>query len=338
MLKNWFIRLLISNIIVVLLIFFVGFNNYDKISRYFHGKNILNSNQIAWGVGWENNQSQYGGSEFRFSFANSRKLSFSASSPNDEHGQGVNIYVDDKLYTLETPNIDEKELSIRVEKAKSYKVRVRHFCAGSHSPCDVSIKSVYINHSGKLLNPPSLPQKTLAILGDSITVDSGRWNFSYLMSDKLDYQLHNAGVFNSAVSHLQTPHYDWALDRYEKDIIYYKPNLVIVFLGTNDLGKDVPLKEFQKNYQKLLKGIKTGLPDSVIVTLGILRRKDFGEEKIKQYSDIIRTISESMDVSFVDTYDWLILDDLKDVVHPSLVSQKKLSNKLYESLSSLVSK
>jgi len=336
MFKGSIIKVLISNIVFLLLIFFLVSNNYERLSEYYQGNNILESNEIAWGLDWENYQSFYGGSEFKFSFTNSRKLSFAVSSPNEEYGQGINIYVNDRLYTLETPNIDEKELSIRVEKGSTHLVRVRHFCSGSYSPCDLSIKYILIDRPGKLLSPPTLPSKTMAILGDSIAVGWGRFNFSYPASDKLGYQLHNAGIFGSTLS--QIPNFDWALDRYKKDIIDYQPDLVVVFLGTNDLGHKISLETFEKNYQELIKGIKTGLPNSLIVTLGILPRKDFGKKKVEQYTKIIKAVSESMDVSFIDTYDWLTINDLMDNVHPSLLSQQKLASKFYESISSLVGK
>lgn len=298
-------------------------------------KNIMSGREIAWGTGWENYRSQYGGNEFRFLFTRSKRLIFTASNPNNENGQGIVIEVDDKMYTLETPHIDTKELFIPIDDTPAFHhVRVRHFCSGSYSPCDLTITSIRIDPFGILFFSPLLPPRTMAILGDSITVGWGRFNFSFSTSDKLGYQLHNAGIFASTVSKI--PNHDGVLDRYKKDIVSYRQDLVIIFMGTNDLGNQIPLEIFQRDYQELIGGIKKGLPDATIITLGILQRKDFTKENIEKYTNVIKTVSESMGVSFIDTYDWLTPDDFADNVHPSLASQDKLASKFYESVSAVI--
>lgn len=285
--------------------------------------NIVDNKNISWGKGWDHYRSMYGGSEFRFTILDSQEISFRVGSPNQDNDQGIQIKIDDKIYLLQTPDIDDKLLTISVPKG-IHSVRVMHFCAGSLSPCEITIKSISINSGGKVLSKPSLPVKSLAILGDSIAVGWGIHNFSYLLLKNLDYQFRDAGIFGSTVSIV--PGVDSSLLRYKKDIVYYRPDIVFVFLGTNDLGHKISLNEFKKNYANLIKGIKDGLPNAKIVTIGLLRRRDIEESMVKKYSAVIKDVSILMGVEFVDSYEWLDEFDFADAIHPSINSQFKLAD------------
>ncbi len=341
MTKRPILILLISNIVLGLLVYFYMQNKYNNVLSYFTGKNILTDSKIAWGSGWDNLLSRYGGSEFRFIMADSSKISFKVTSPNKEQaqGQGIEIFVDGKVYIHELPNLDERELTIFLEnKTVPHTVRVRHFCSGSYSPCEVTIKSIITDTSSTLFIPPKIPQKKMAILGDSISVGWGRSNFTFIVADRLEYQLHNAGVFGSSVSKINKDKVDWVIDRYRKDIIEYKPDLVIIFLGTNDAGNNIPLDNFKSDYQELLTNIKKELPETKIITLGILFRRYPPKNKIVPYTKIIKSISDSLGVSFIDPYDWLKEDGLMDDVHPNHIAQTTLANRLSAELLAVLEK
>jgi len=104
--------------------------------------NIIGSTHISWGKAWSGRRSTYGGSEFRFTIQNSKRISIRASSPNNEPGLGIEMDIDGKKFTLATPNLEQQELSINFEKSTvslRHFIRVRHYCSGSYSPCDITI-------------------------------------------------------------------------------------------------------------------------------------------------------------------------------------------------------
>ncbi len=337
--KRFLLKIIISNIVIGFMVYVIVQNRYSKMLNDYQGKNILNDPQVAWGAGWEDYQSRYGGSEFRFILVDSSKISFKISSLNKEQGQGqgIEIFIDGTVYIHELPNLDEKELTVYLSnKTLPHTIRVRHFCSGSYSPCEITLKSMVVDKSATLFTPPKIPQKKMAVLGDSISVGWGRGNFFFIVADRLGYQLHNASIFESTVSRKSNA--DWVIARYKKDIVDYKPDVVVSFLGTNDVSQNVPLEKFENDYSELVKGIKSALPDSVIVNLGILRRKDIEKKKIEQYTKVIKKVSALNNVLFLDTYDWLNENDLMDVVHPNHVSQITLANKLNTELSSILKK
>ena len=147
-------------------------------------------------------------------------------------------------------------------------------------------------------------------------------------------RLHNAGIFGSLVS--SDPVWDSAMDRYREDVIKYAPSVVVVFLGTNDLGHEIPLETFRKNYSSMLSDMKKNLPNSTIVAVGLLRRQDFSFGQIRMYSDVIAKVAKDNSVHYIDPYYWLDLSDFQDVVHPSVASQRKLTDKLYEVISAAI--
>lgn len=281
--------------------------------------------------------SKFGGSQMSFMVTNTDFISINANSPNTEvDALGIDIVVDGKTHSMVTP-LHDTRVTIPIDSAfrsSTHKVTIEHYCASTLSICEVGIDKILVSSDAKIFRPSTALPKTLAIIGDSITSSFGKNNYSYALADKLDMRLHNAGIFGSLVSN--DPVWDSALDRYEGDIIKYKPDVVIVFLGTNDLGHLIPLDIFQKNYSNMLSTMKAQMPASKIIALGLLRRQDFPTVQIRQYGRVIEEVARQHNVPYVDPFNWLDVSDYQDVVHPSKESQQKLSDKLYAAISQVL--
>ena len=283
--------------------------------------------------------SQYGGSEMRFMVTETDSLTIEVSSPNMElDAQGVDVIVDGKTYTMSTP-LHNTRLTIPLgtpTQNGNHDVLIRHFCASTMSVCETSITKILTSRQARVFRPNVALSKTIAIIGDSITSSFGKNNYSYTLAERLGKRLHNAGIFGSLLS--SDPVWDSALDRYKKDIIEFAPDTVIIFLGTNDLGHLIPIETFKANYSTMLGEMKKSLPQATIVAVGLLRRQDFPEGTIRLYSRAIEEVARTNSVPYIDPFYFLELSDFQDVVHPSVASQKKLSDKLYTAISQIVAR
>jgi len=167
----------------------------------------------------------------------------------------------------------------------------------------------------------------LGVFGDSISVIYGGLNYTQLLSEWVGYDLHNSSILGSTVS--VVPMRDSALSRYRSALSAHNPNVIIVFLGTNDLSYSVPIGTFSENYTALISGIKKYAPQSKIVTVGLLKRNDMDRGRITLYSDAIRKVARESGAVFLDPYHWLSYGDIPDGIHPSIESQSVLADRLY---------
>lgn len=87
-----------------IIIFFALFSYFSYNRIFIKDKNVANNQVIHRGKGWLNNTSNYSGSEMSFSIANSDSISFQYST-DSKADQGVEIVINDEIYTLHSPNI-----------------------------------------------------------------------------------------------------------------------------------------------------------------------------------------------------------------------------------------
>ncbi len=353
----------LSLLLILIVFFYIKITKRFKLGKKFHliilliilsvlfllkpkdnSKNILSNKSIWFSKDWkvlknpfvkgEMILSRYGGDETRFNIANTKSISFKVTSSNDyNNAQGMKVSVDGKNYELTTPNIDKKKLRVILDNSNSSKkhsVIIMHWCGGSYSACDLALRKIDVDNKAVITPSGSVPKKTLAILGDSISVSWGDSNFTYLLADKLGYQLHNAGFFGMSVS--EVPGWQSGLRQYYDDIVLFKPDVILVYLGTNDLGHKVPIGMFRNDYEKLIRGIKDGSLTSKIILVGLLRRGDYSSNQVLAYSDIIQKIAEDNKLVYLNPYTWLDETDLKDGLHPALGSQAKFADEFYKNL------
>ncbi len=274
--------------------------------------------------------SRFGGSEVSFRLKNATVLHVEADGINtvpDE--QMLELYVGDVVYTLASP-FSAKHLDIPVQSKEPVPVTARVICSSAMVPCDVRIRRLSADTGSIVMPPESQEKPVMAILGDSLTSSFGPKNYSYQLAGQLGYRVHNAGIFGSSVS--QAAGWDSGVLRVSTDISVFKPDIAIIFMGTNDLAHTVPLDVFRSNYAALLSRIQEESPATRIIAVGLLRRKDFAEQEVRSYSNVIRREAQARNIAYIDPYAWLDYSDFQDVVHPSPESQDKLADKMYQAL------
>lgn len=325
-LKHLYFRrgIIFLSILALILSYILLFN--DK------SKNVANSGSINRGVGWINNQSNYSGSEFSFIINNSQEIAFEFDT-NSKADQGAEILVDEKVYSISSPNLETQRLSIAVDKKKPHTVTVRHFCSFFYNPCQITIKGIYVERSADITSYRK-HDKTLSILGDSISTIYGKNNYTHLLAEDLGYELHNASIIESTVSEVSGA--DNAIKRYKKDLMSFKSDVIIIFLGTNDTTRNVELDTFEKDYSKIVSDVKKFNPDGKIFLVGILQRNDINKNVLQNYNNVIKILAEKNNLYFIDPFSWLEENDFSDDVHPSLESQKKLAQHFQDVLSSIL--
>jgi lysophospholipase L1-like esterase len=291
--------------------------------------NVLNDKSINFGEGWENSQSLYAGSELNFIFINSKEITFELDTKS-KADQGVEIFVDDKVYTLSSPNIESQKLSIKVDKNKPHTITMRHFCSYLYNPCQVALKAIFLD-KGARLSPYQLHHKILSVFGDSISTMYEKNNYTQILAQDLGYELHNASIMGSTISRVKGA--DSASLRYRKDLMSFRSDIIILFLGTNDAGAQVSLDTFDKDYSKIIFDVKKYNPKGKIFLVGLLPRKDIDDNILENYNEIIKKIAESYQLTYVDSSSWLTENDFSDAIHPSLEGQKKIAERLKAVLS-----
>lgn len=189
----------------------------------------------------------------------------------------------------------------------------------------------------------------VACVGDSITFGSTIMNKeenSYpVLLDKMlgeDYQVQNFGMsgrtmlFNPAEAYIKTQHY--------KDMLEFKPDVVLICLGTNDSKityRDIA-SEYEADYNSMIDSISTALPDSRI----ILMTPPKAHNDITKFKIDAKYITESIVPSvekvafdnnleiidlhpiFADYVDYL----MPDKVHPSAMGAALMVNRIHDYL------
>ncbi|MDO6438949.1 SGNH/GDSL hydrolase family protein [Cyclobacterium sp. 1_MG-2023] len=151
-------------------------------------------------------------------------------------------------------------------------------------------------------------EKGLTILfqGDSIT-DGARtrnkdWNhimghgYAYLISSRLwfdypkeDLMFYNRGISGNKVKDL--------LDRWQKDTIDLKPDVLSILIGVNDVSRiianEYTLEEWQEKYKKLLHKTKAELPNtSIYLCEPFLLIDDWPKEKKQQWEEVMKVMQK----------------------------------------------
>ena len=76
------------------------------------------------------------------------------------------------------------------------------------------------------------------------------------------------------------------------------PNLIIVFMGINDLGRGVPAPRFAEDYQKTLTTIKSRYPNASVCCVNLPDRDPSVKKQTELFNDIIQEAVNNMGGSF----------------------------------------
>jgi lysophospholipase L1-like esterase len=343
--KKIFIILAISSLIGFIIFLFIKVYKKTNDEIKITDSDFIQHKNIYWGYGWKKKtddkkkfiySGSLPGSEFGFSFKDSDKISFSISSQVTAPLIGLEGWIDNNYFVFSYPSFKTPDTTLFIKKEdanKKHQIKARLFCyVIPYQPCDLLIKSIVLRSQAKILKEKTDRFSKIAILGDSISAVLGNENYTYKLAGLLNAHITNSSYDGSMVTNEQNDFPIPALARIENDIVPVKPNIILIFLGTNDLGKGVSLQNFKISYDKIIQTIRQKLPNVTIITVGLLPRMDIKSEKIMTYSSIIENISRQNNLLFINPILWLSEKDFSDGLHPNLSAQQKLAGRFYEIL------
>jgi beta-glucosidase len=162
----------------------------------------------------------------------------------------------------------------------------------------------------------------LLLIGDSITqgwADEGRriWDAYY----------GRRRAVNLGFNKDRTEHVLWRLEHGEIDGI--APKLVVVMIGTNNTGaRHDPPEETAAGIQAILTTLRTGLPGTKILLLGVFPRSPSADDPLRRLNaainDRLRAYADNQHVFFLDLSRYFLDDQgrlsqdlMPDYLHPS---------------------
>jgi acyl-CoA thioesterase I len=186
---------------------------------------------------------------------------------------------------------------------------------------------------------------TIVALGDSITAYSihnrGYMNWVSLLEEAIaeKYGWGNCCLINSGVP---GDSFASALQRLDRDVLRFHPDLVIIALGMNDAGKGAEhLPQFRKEAHTLIERIKRGAnceilvrtPNPIIAETGLRWNPkadpgevaDFNWGPLEDYANALCEIAREAKCTFIDHYHlWKAVDFPVADLHDKIAYQYKL--------------
>lgn len=141
---------------------------------------------------------------------------------------------------------------------------------------------------------------TVLLLGDSLTQ---RWDHSLWERYFASLNALNAGVNGDRTEHLL-----WRIEH--GNIDRQRPELVVLLIGTNDIGSNRPARITAEGVRQILGVLRFRLPTTRILLLGVLPRSELpGSKRRRQVNEVnklIRTCADGEHVFYADVGDILL--------------------------------
>ncbi|HSX09836.1 MAG TPA: SGNH/GDSL hydrolase family protein [Candidatus Saccharimonadales bacterium] len=288
-------------------------------------KNNITNKAIFWSNEWRNYKTHVSGSEFSFAVDGVQSLSFQMHAEDTDSVELV-VKVDNKVYTLQEPDINNKSLTIDIPQNDIHMEHIvtgKVYCLPGINPCDLQMKDI-ITKGGKIISWHN-SEKTLGVLGDSISLFQLSHGYPALLSNTFQLHLHNASLWGrtAGVDHGKYP----AVFLYQKSLIAYRPDIVIIFLGINDVYFGASEDSFKKDYETIVTGVRKDLPQAKVILVGMLPGKDSDEEagRIIAFNNDIKSIAGEHKLTFADSRSWLTEGDYSDQFHPTIQGEAKIA-------------
>jgi lysophospholipase L1-like esterase len=148
--------------------------------------------------------------------------------------------------------------------------------------------------------PASVSRVTIAFVGDSITAQ-GSWQEWFP----------GVTVIPLGVGGERT---DGLLARLDT-VIAHRPDMIVLLIGTNDIGHDSTAEHVTTNIRTIITRLKAALPDSrILVQSPLPRQKELAPELRKAHSGIVQ-LAEELRVSHLDP--WPALAEEDGELHPA---------------------
>jgi lysophospholipase L1-like esterase len=177
------------------------------------------------------------------------------------------------------------------------------------------------------LMPTLAPMAGLVTLGDSIT-QSGSW--PALVNSTRIVLLHNAGMGGDTTAGM--------VARLSADVLAYRPDVVTVLGGTNDVGGRVLQGTTTANLRAIIEALEAANVKVVLLTIPPRTDPAFAQP-IRSLNAAIRDLAGSKGVTLADIYPPLTQDDgtyrpemTADGVHPSATGNAAIASVVADAL------
>jgi len=100
---------------------------------------------------------------------------------------------------------------------------------------------------------------------------------------------------------------DTALDglyRIERDVIIYKPDLVLIQFALNDAFSGCPVSKFQETIQAIINKVRTDTRAEILLLTSILPGNEYDENIVNGFYDRLRNIAETSNISIVAVHEY----------------------------------
>lgn len=108
-----------------------------------------------------------------------------------------------------------------------------------------------------LLNEKHSRKGQTVLAGDSITELFNWYELFYDFSKSTGQAVYNRGISGDFTNRL--------LERFEKNVLNIEPKNIVLLIGTNDIGRGLPLEISVRNVEEILKSIREKCPETNIV-------------------------------------------------------------------------
>ncbi|TKK64421.1 G-D-S-L family lipolytic protein [Ilyomonas limi] len=152
-------------------------------------------------------------------------------------------------------------------------------------------------------------RKKMIFFGDSITAaGTGRTGYITVLKNMLqkegidNYKLVNAGVSGNKAHDLYL--------RVEEDVIHQSPDIVVLFIGVNDVwhkkthGTDTDADQFEKLYRSTIRKLQAANAKVVLCTPAVIGEKNNNnneqDEDLNEYAAIIKNIGNDLQLPVCD--------------------------------------
>ncbi|MEH7384870.1 GDSL-type esterase/lipase family protein [Bacillus sp. JJ1521] len=129
-----------------------------------------------------------------------------------------------------------------------------------------------------------------------------------------------------------------AIENIEKEVLSYRPDLVIYMFGINDArghqkyspnDLPVPVDQYKENNRQILQKLKENGIDVVIVTPTTITNKKYLANKTQaDYTYAIKSLAQEEKVAFVDGGEIPIIENLSDGIHFKAEKYRLIAEKI----------
>lgn len=333
-------RVILTLIILVLLTILVPVGLRQAIKNLPKTKNIINNDRIIWSKTWTRlmtvNTRDYefnagiSGSDFMLAVIGTRKITVNLKNRDPKERGGIEFWLNGKYVNYPLFGIKDKTVEFNTDSGLQNNLKARIYCYTANGmPCNISVTGISADFFSWIKSIKT-KRPIIAFLGDSISSNLLNKNYTYISADKINYSLINSSYNRSVLTPSQK--FNSGILRLQNEIVRFTPNILVIFIGSNDLAAGVDPLIFRENLEKAIAAVKKMSPRTKIAILGIIPRINIDSFKINEYNSVIKEVAGKEQVLFVDNYSWLTDEEIPDGVHPAESVQTKMADFLINEL------